>query len=563
MADNLSELKSGSKESESISEANKNSDEKNTADLGKEEKLDEDVPEDFFDDFLKEDFMAGLDIVDEDNEPEETNEVNKQESKPKEKESLKVVKNKERKDIKKNFRGKIDHVKKPKESPTSIKFRNAKKIRKQRDHDIELEKLDKELEEIRQAPLKRQETSGVDADNFDIRRDPEKTRQAIQRDKIKSAKDKEKRLITDIVETGLVPPGMELEVDIQEMRQTEKTEHITDLRQKIRTRKTRSKSCENPKSSIKKRVHPQRRSPTSPKRRRTRTPTRNSRGKVPEESNNGFGRNRSFVKETSDLQRRSSPRRSPLSRRSPIISRSSELVKGHSSPTRRSARGSNWSPTRRRSRSPRRISPFWRRSRSRSPTDRRNSTNRRSRSKNNLDNYRRRRRNHSFSPMDKGRRRRTRSRTPKKNKKEEKVSFLEELVAKLNESHPLQSSIPPMAPPVNYFMPREPQSMITPVPPVAQQRPMSANFFTPASVQAPPIQTTSQIYDPYDESFFIGNAAPSMSNSNHFGKEPSKQMDPGTSQPSTQATSTQRYIPNFTSSKDVAKVIKFFLLFSI
>ncbi|XP_066145412.1 muscle M-line assembly protein unc-89-like [Euwallacea fornicatus] len=412
-----------------------------------EEKGDEDVPEDFFDDFLKEDFMAGLDIVDEDVEyvAETNNEQNSiKDNGPKE-------------------RTKKDHVVHFKESPSELYFKQKKtKTKRNTKHDVEFKKSDHEPEDsksFKKTPLEKERN--VDADNFDIRRDPEKTRKAIQRDKIKTAKDKEKKLITDIVQTGLVPPGMELEFNMEEVCKKSE-EESTDLREispQISTENSSKKPSPSSITKLKK----------TPKKRKSKTP-RNSRDRSRKRS--PFAR-RSPAMRTSPLLK-GSPllRANHLLRRSPVLRRSPQR---YSPPRRRSPRRSR-SPLRRRSPMQRR------RSRSRSIT-RRSPHFPRSRSRENYWRFRR------DSPLS--RRRRSSSRSPKRQRRDEKKSFLEELVAKLNETHPTSAPAVPMASSSTNigtnFMP-----VVTPLP----------QFFTPQPILVAPKP------DIYDESFFIGSAPP-------------------------------------------------------
>lgn len=221
----------------------------NTADSKLEEKIDrddvfiidddcdEDVPGDFFDDFLKEDFMAGLDIVDDDQW--ENGEIKKDDN--------------------------VDSLKEDKGKSNNVKESD--------------EKLAKRKKNKRDRASRRERSKGIDADEFDIRRDPNKTKRDIQRDKAKCEKDKEKKLITEklkLVETGLVPPGMEMEVDIAAMEKTDND-----------TRKSGSKN-------------------DSPPRRRR------SRGRSVSPRPRRRSRNRSPLR----LSPRRSPRRSPIRRKS-------------------------------------------------------------------------------------------------------------------------------------------------------------------------------------------------------------------------------------------------------
>lgn len=397
-----------------------------------DDQLEEDVPEDFFDDFLKEDFMAGLDIVDEDDEQDGAKNAKIGELTGKEKKKKK----------------KIDHVKQFKASEPDRQVKGQKiklnmkgqELRVERE---ELERLDQELEQMRQEKFRR---STLD----DIRRDPEKTRQAIQKDKLKSAKDKEKKLITDIVETGLVPPGMELEMDIDSQ-----VEVITDLREKIRG----GKREKTPEKGIKRKLSRK----SSLKRSKSKSSTRSDDIAIKSKVNRRSPRKDRL---RSPLLRRSPRRLSPRLRRSPLFRRSP--LRLSRSPRRRRLRRSS-------TRSPRR------RSKTRSPSYRR---------------YRK-----SPSPR---RRRRSRSISPRP-RREEKKSFLEELVAKLNESHPHPSTVTPTFTPA--FIPQQPMMMpqtvffnqgyMEPIPPIVHPP------LPPIQPPQPPPPKPKE--DLYDESFFIGN----------------------------------------------------------
>lgn len=404
-----------------------------------DEDCDEDVPGDFFDDFLKEDFMAGLDIVDDDQW--EIGDERKNDN---------VVLNKENEQ-------KTDTVM----EPDKERFKDRRKG----------DRRDK-------PPPRRDKGRGIDADEFDIRRDPNKTKRAIQRDKAKCEKDKEKKLITEklkLVETGLVPPGMETEIDIPVIERNKETEV------------QRKSSSKNPSPLRRRRSRLRSVSP----RRRNISPRRRSRNRSP---------------------LRMSPRRSP--RRSPLRRKSRELI---------------FRERRSRERSIERTLRSLRRSRSSSP-------------------YRDRRLR--YSPDHNRRRRRTRSRS--RDKKNEKKSFLQEIVEKLREARPSSNIMPPnqylphglphmqsgphmqfdphMQPGLPHMQPIPPhiqpdqnhmppgstslQPLPTPgisinpvIPGTAQ--PVPAPIFPLINSQSAPMQGPPQNqYDPYDQSFFIGTPQP-------------------------------------------------------
>ncbi|CAG9765489.1 unnamed protein product [Ceutorhynchus assimilis] len=404
----------------------------------------EDIPPDFFDDFLKDDFMAGLDIVDEDLEDNITNEETNRESKPPEKAKEQVKKSEEPK----------------------------KKVKKPSKRDEELKQLDKELDEIRNKVSKKPDNkSKLDVDNFDIRRDPEKTRQAIQQDKIKSAK----KLINDIVETGLVPPGMELEVDMAQVKYQPK---IRDLREKLRPRNL---SADNPKKSRRRSKTPSKKPSKTPSKKRSKTPTKKRSKSPPRKRSKSPLTLRPRNDELPRPRRsRSRPRmtrsrtRSPPRIHSPLMPRRPRLL-SPSPPRRRLRRTRSPSLTRRRSRS-----PSLTRRRSRSPIFNRSW---------------RRRRSPSYSPRRKMRR--SRSRSPK-------PSFLEEIAAKLNcklnympqqqfqGNNQVYGNLVPMAP-----MP------VPAMPPQAVPH-QEVHFFVPPLPQEQPPPEPYDPFDQYDESFFIG-----------------------------------------------------------
>lgn len=374
---------------------------------------DEDVPGDFFDDFLKEDFMAGLDIVDDDQwENGETKN-----------ESDSTQQSKERSN----------------NANESTENAGSKRRKNRRD----------------KTSTRSEKGKGIDADDFDIRRDPNKTKRDIERDKAKCEKDKEKKLITEklkLVETGLVPPGMEMEVDIPDVNKDKEVKRKSEpkITSPIKKRRSRGRS-----GSPRRRVNSPRRSP-----------------------------NRS----ARPLRIGISPRRSP--RRSPIRRRSRERI----SRERRS-----------RERSIERTIRSLRRSRSGSP-------------------YRDRR--GRYSSEYSRRRRRSHSRSRDK-KKEEKKSFLQEIVEKLRETRPSSSMIPPdqyvqpgphmqpiprqmhHGPPHMQHLPPQGMQMNPNIPGAVQPVPAPTFPVVPSHPLSSQMQGPSQNqYDPYDQSFFIGTPQP-------------------------------------------------------
>ncbi|XP_018570405.1 uncharacterized protein LOC108910321 [Anoplophora glabripennis] len=446
--------------------------------MNKIEESDEDIPGDFFDDFLKEDFMAGLDIVDDDEWDEnkfkidvEISEKSKNEKangeKPKN-ENLKSEKSKN--DNTSLGNRQTESAKKRKKDKGSNKKTNADGDKSPPEERRSKQKK-KKCEDKKDDDSKHKKSSDkqIDADEFDIRRDPEKTKRDIARDKVRCEKDKEMKIISEklsLVETGLVPPGMEMEIDIEEIKkQKEKIESKSprDLRERIKDLKGRNKSPVHKLRSPVRKRSPLRKSPAAAKQ---------------------------LAKKISPLRRRSrSPRKIPLA-----------LVRSALSPIRRSPRRS---PLRRLS--PRRISPLRhrssdrifgrRRSRSHSPFYRTRRDRRRDRSSS------------RESDRERWLKRRNRSRSPKR-KRDEKKSFLQEIAEKLNEiRHPISMmpQLQPM-PPVQPIMQPLQRTLH-----YVEAQPLPAPVPAPAPVPPPnsaPLfhnpQQQQQKYDPYDQTFFIG-----------------------------------------------------------
>lgn len=133
------------------------------------QKDDEDVPPDFFDDFADDDFLDGLDVVDAWEEKEKSNKLRQEAEKEK-----------------------------------------SKRTREKKPSDVLAKSSTK-------SSLKEKTEKSTKTPESCERRNPEKTRKAIELDKentSKRAKSKEKQRINErlkVAETGLVPPGMELE----------------------------------------------------------------------------------------------------------------------------------------------------------------------------------------------------------------------------------------------------------------------------------------------------------------------------------------------------------------
>ncbi|EFA02081.2 uncharacterized protein mkg-p [Tribolium castaneum] len=185
-----------------------------------EEEEEEDVPADFFDDFSNQDFMDGLDIVDAWDEA----------SKP--------VTTDPPIDIK---------VEKLERKHSPIRFSPTERKSS--------EKRKKLARSRSRTPTRRYHTSwkrSRSRDRIRERRDPEKTKRDINRDKIKCARDRELKIVSDklkIVETGLVPPGTEMDFDVgtvlPEKRRSNtgsKTRYVSRRSSSRETRKRYSRS---------------------------------------------------------------------------------------------------------------------------------------------------------------------------------------------------------------------------------------------------------------------------------------------------------------------------------
>ncbi|VEN40412.1 unnamed protein product [Callosobruchus maculatus] len=503
----------------------------------------DDLPGDFFDDFLKEDFMAGLDVVDEDEEADEKGVSENAEEEVAQvpvKSGLGTKPNKKQKQkMFTNDTSKQSHQKKASKPPSK--------------------------DSASKGPIKpkiRNEDNKSEPFLSDTRRDPSKTKRDIERDKERCVKDKEKKLITEklaLVETGLVPPGMEMEIDVEEIRrQKNEIEQIKEKVEKMQRTVSRS---------------PRRRSPlfrrslslnrSSPKRKRSpvesRRPSRRSSTKKSPKRSPRISPRRSPRKSPRRSPRKS-PRRSPYRKRSPLKKISPPMRRVLSSDIARAERLSlspkqdkrddrRSSPRRGNSRDRKslgsKISPLRRR---RSPVKRRS----RSRSRSSSPYFRggRRyspspiRRRRSSSREQERRRRRSRTRSPKRSRKEEKKSFLQEIVEKLNDTsgRHMQLAVPPgshlyrVGPGVSTAMPPQPMpphQQIIPAPQVVpvpiQPSPVMQPYIPPAPVNVPavvpgpvpaPVPPPAQVRPAllpnptqnYDLNFFIGDGSPQMNN---------------------------------------------------
>ncbi|KAL0117918.1 hypothetical protein PUN28_008951 [Cardiocondyla obscurior] len=269
---------------------------------------------------------------------------------------------------------------------------------------------------------KRKKSKKEEKKREEIRRDPSKSSKDIERDKIRTKRDTESKLLAEkekaikylLDSDKVVPPGTETEA-IQSIAE-EQRERAQREAQRIRERR-RSKSVERYR-----RVSPvRRRSPDrlrqSPHRRKS--PLSPERRRSPRYSSPARRKNspRSYDRRSPNISpdRRRSPRRLSTERRSSVERRSSP---DHRWSSERRRRRADWGYERRRSRSYERRSRSTDRSRRRSPS--RSPSNRR---------YSPRRRSHSRS-RSRSFEKRTRKRSP----------FFNELVRQLNRSKAMSTS---------------------------------------------------------------------------------------------------------------------------
>lgn len=209
----------------------------------KAEPDDDDVPGDFFDDFLKDDFMAGLDIVDEDDDDDENPfplvETHKEEPKSGDEPAISkkdpieskskspngvIPKPSEKKPSPSENSEKHPLVSRPLNRNQEISKKNWKKNANTNNIQVPLQSSNsnKKINVIANRRLDNRPFVKNSKANVPVldRRDPLKTQRDIVRDKIKCEKDKEMKIISEklmVVETGLVPPGLEMEVDVKEV----------------------------------------------------------------------------------------------------------------------------------------------------------------------------------------------------------------------------------------------------------------------------------------------------------------------------------------------------------
>lgn len=433
----------------------------------------EDIPPDFFDDFSNQDFMEGLDVVDtwdtamqEEGELIDDPNCKEDEEGMQQKDNSKTI-------TRINRRIRITFSKEREREQRIYRHKNYERALRCRD--------------LREKIGRPEEKVATEAK----RRDPEKTRRDILRDKDRCAKDKEEKMMKEklkVVETGLVPPGMETEVDLADIRNKQnslKAENQmkfesaklvptvsgvssikTDSKPKF---KSRSRSLERYGFRLGKRTM------------RSRSRTRSRERRRLREDSSPLGRKR--------IRSRSRTRSPPYSSRydrDRKLSRDKDRKKSgdrNISRERKSPRRKTREKDRSRSRSSN-ISERerWltrRRKRTRSPRTRSISPNRK--------------RNDYKKDV---------SRRVKAEVKDEKPSFLEEIHRKLNETtpHPPQISIQntmPMRP--TYVSITTSQSVVPPVA-VQQQQQQPVPFVPHPVSQVQYDQSVSQ----YDQQFFIG-----------------------------------------------------------
>lgn len=178
----------------------------------KKEVQEEDVPENFFDDFMSDDFFEGLNVVDTWEGEEAMNQDNSKNGLNQEDSNTKELKSNESPN---NSRNKERY---------KAKEKNGER-RKRSDRYLRSYSRDRERNRVKRSPSSKSRSTKI-VDSV-TRRDPSKTHRDILRDKDKCEKDKTAKILHEklkVVETGLVPPGMEMEVDIQSSDKPNKLE---------------------------------------------------------------------------------------------------------------------------------------------------------------------------------------------------------------------------------------------------------------------------------------------------------------------------------------------------
>lgn len=178
------------------------------------EQVEEDVPEDFFDDFLDDDFMEGLNVVDEWDEDDSSNKSDK---------NIRLKTYSEKNELKSKhspIRFIADNIDKNEKEHSKSNHDKSKIGKRSRSNEggRKRRSWDKERTGRNVSTIKNNSIEKNTAKDNYQRRDPVKTRRDILRDKDKCAKNKENKIISEklrVVETGLVPPGTEMEFDFK------------------------------------------------------------------------------------------------------------------------------------------------------------------------------------------------------------------------------------------------------------------------------------------------------------------------------------------------------------
>lgn len=224
----------------------------------------EDVPSDFFDDFLNNDFMDGLDVVD-----IWDDECEKKEGRTKKSKSKSRSRSRRRDSRSRRRRSRSSSIFRSRRYREEYKRRGRSRERRSRDR--------RSREKYRS---KGEKDSDGDESNVDHRRDPVKTKRDIQKDKATCAKKEEEKSISEklkVVETGLVPPGTELEVDLNEFKPVDPK---TDSKSKGANREKRKSDSPQKRVDRTSRPYGNKRSyrySRSPNWRKSRSPARYSR----------------------------------------------------------------------------------------------------------------------------------------------------------------------------------------------------------------------------------------------------------------------------------------------
>lgn len=211
----------------------------------------EDLPDNFFDDFSNQDFMAGLDIVDDwidDGEEIERQPVESLKQKTKdpkyEKSVHKSSRDKSRYDD--YDRSRYDRSRRRYSRDDGRYFKEIHRRRSRSPHRRSHSAHKRSRSRNRRSRSRNRQSRskhGTDKHHAgekkecdeernseghgDQRRDPEKTKRDIQRDKVRCAKDIEARVFQEqirVAETGLVPPGTELDVVLEKEKLREEAE---------------------------------------------------------------------------------------------------------------------------------------------------------------------------------------------------------------------------------------------------------------------------------------------------------------------------------------------------